>query len=156
MYVHYLRKHDPKKMHLFSKHCILHCFTTKLIITWLWLNHPSLLVGYLNNPSVNVVKHAVGCGCHFFLLAIQRISAYGARSTVRLLCLTLNFLLNCCHSPKLNSNDYTTSFIESYSSENVSCKSAICQKSSSFWIELQGTFNAALKGAIFAFLCFTR
>jgi len=37
-------------------------------------------------------------------------------------------------SSELDSNDYVTRFMESYSSMNISCKSAILLKSSSNWL----------------------
>jgi len=77
MSLHYLGKHEPMKLHLFTKtlHIALQPNAKHiLIIPWLLLNHPSLLVGYVSN-AVNANCCQTRCGCHFFLPGTQRMSA---------------------------------------------------------------------------------
>jgi len=55
MSLHYLEKHEPRKLHLFTKtlHVAFQPNTKHIqIITCFSLNHPSLLLGYVSN-SVN-------------------------------------------------------------------------------------------------------
>jgi len=50
-------------------------------------------------------------------------------------------------SPEMNSNDYSTRFIESRGIMNMSCKSAILKKSSSNWLNSSKPVTQHLKGA---------
>ena len=53
MSLHYLWKHEPQQLRAFLKWCVLlhqqYIWKHAEIITWLQLNHTSLLVGYLSN-----------------------------------------------------------------------------------------------------------
>jgi len=57
---------------------------------------------------------------------------------------------------EINSKDYITRFMESYSITNMCCKSAISKKSSSKWLDSYKPLSQHSKGAISAFLCFPR
>jgi len=128
---------NPGNCIFLLRHCMLLYNQTQKhiqIITWLSLNHPSLSVGYVSN-SVNASCYQTRCKCHFFLSATQRISAWCTRHSSAV-------LLNCGpSSPKLNSNDYNTRFPESYSSEDISCKSAKFLKSKELLVKLRETFK---------------
>jgi len=59
-------------------------------------------------------------------------------------------------SPEMNSNDYSTRFMESYGIMDMSCKSATLKKSSSNWLNSGKPLTQHLKCTISAFPCFPR
>ena len=115
---------NPRNCMFSLTHCILlyqQTWKHVQIITWLQLNHDSLLIRYLCN-SVKCYPLSNTPWILFFLSATQRISAHGACNPV-----------SCCNakhhffdsygpsSPETNSNNYITRFIESYSIINMGC-----------------------------------
>ena len=67
------KQHECRKLHLFTKtlHIALQPNTKHIqIITWLSLNHRSLLVGYVSN-STDASCCQTRCECHFFFFQQQ-------------------------------------------------------------------------------------
>jgi len=128
------------------------------IISCLQLNHDSLLIRYRSNSAKNAICYQTRRS-YFFLSSTQRIGQQCMVLAVQFSCCSrkLHFFNSYCpSSPEMNSNDYSTRFMESYGIMNMSCKSATLKKSSSNWLNSGKPLTQHLKGTISAFPCFPR
>ena len=88
--------------------------------------------------------------------AYQRI-AHSKRSTIQLLqCKTSSLPEPWPQQPRDELSDFSARFMESHGVMNMSSKSAILKESSSNWLNSGKPLTRHLKGAIFAFPCFSR
>jgi len=166
MPLHYLGNHEPPtnpRNCVFSlKHCVLLYQQTRKhvqIIIWLHLNHNSLLIRHLCN-SVKCYPLSNRPRILFFLSfrnTTHQRTTHGACNPVSCCNAKLHFFDSYGpNSPEMNSDDYSTRFMESYSITNMCCKSEILKKSSSKWLDSYKPLSQHSKGAISAFLCFPR
>ena len=130
MPLHYLGNHEPPtnpRNCVFSlKHCVLLYQQTRKhvqIIIWLHLNHNSLLIRHLCN-SVKCYPLSNRPRILFFLSfrnTTHQRTTHGACNPVSCCNAKLHFFDSYGpNSPEMNSDDYSTRFMESYSITNNS------------------------------------